>query len=111
MSKINIFSIIMVILATNAINGASKSPSDFQGDNLMTAKTIQKVLKENNIRLLSIQGVAGTAQGLCNNQPCIKVFVTRKTPELEKKIPVILDGYPVVIETTGEFRKLPRNQK
>jgi hypothetical protein len=109
-SKINVISIIMIIVAIYVITCAGRDIGDFQGENIMTAKTIQEVLKENNKELLSVPGVVGTAQGVCDNKPCIKVYVTRKTRELDKKIPDILEGYPVVIEETGEFQALPKKQ-
>lgn len=74
-------------------------------------KTIEEVLKEHTSKLMSLLGVVGTAQGLCNGQPCIKVFVSKKTAELEQRVPKTLDGYPVVIQETGKFKALPENQK
>ncbi|NIO03134.1 MAG: hypothetical protein GTN74_00575 [Proteobacteria bacterium] len=59
---------------------------------------------------MSLPGVVGTAQGLCDDKPCINVFVIKKTLELDEKIPDSLDGYPVAIEETGEFRALPGDQ-
>ena len=53
--------------------------------------------------------MVGTAIGICNGMPCIKVYVVKKTPELDRKIPDILEGYPVMTEETGEFRRLPEN--
>jgi hypothetical protein len=32
--------------------------------------------------------------------------VIKKTPELNKKIPNIIEGYPVVIEETGKIKAL-----
>lgn len=46
---------------------------------------------------MSLSGVVDIAEGICENQPCIKVFVTRRTLELEEKIPCALEGYPVAI--------------
>jgi hypothetical protein len=60
--------------------------------------------------LMSLPGVVGTAQGLCGGQSCIKVYVIKRTTELEQKIPHILEGYPVMIEETGEIRPLPKNK-
>lgn len=77
----------------------------------MSAKTIEETLKEHTNELMSLSGVVGTAQSLCEEQPCIKVYVTEKTPELEQKIPDTLDGYPVVIEETGKFRTFPKKKK
>jgi hypothetical protein len=107
--KINIISITLIIVAIYAVSCAGKDISYFRGENTVTAKPVQDVLKENKKKLLSLPGVVGTAQGRCGNKPCIKVYVIRKTLELEKKIPHILEGYPVMIEETGEFRALPKN--
>ena len=51
----------------------------------------------------------GTAEGLCNNDPCVKVFVIEFTEELEQKILNILENFPVEVEETGEFKALPEN--
>ena len=59
---------------------------------------------------MALPGVVGTAQGLCHGKPCIIVLVIRKTVELERAIPSSLEGYPVVLEETGEFKALPENQ-
>lgn len=76
----------------------------------MVLMTIEEVLKEHTKEVMSIPGVVGIAQGLCDNKPCIKVYVIKKTSEIEKKIPDILGGYPVLIEETGEIRALPKCQ-
>jgi hypothetical protein len=77
--------------------------------NPMLAKAIEEVLKERAGELMSIPGVVGAGQGLCEGKPCIKVFVIKKTPELVQKIPHSLDGYPVVIEETGKVKALPKS--
>jgi len=75
----------------------------------MPKKMLEEVLKESNNKLLSIPGVVGTAQGLCDRKTCIKVYVIKKSPELARQIPVSIDGYTVVIEETGEIHTLPGN--
>jgi len=87
-------------------------PSNFinSSENTMPSKPIKKVLEEHTLKLMSIEGVVGTAEGLCNGKPCIKVYVIKKTRQLTQRIPTTLEGYPVVIEETGEFRALPENQ-
>ncbi len=72
----------------------------------MAGKTIEAVLKQHTDRLMSLPGVVGTAIGVCEGTPCIKVLVVKKTPELVNEIPQTLEGYPVVIEETGEIRAL-----
>jgi len=76
-------------------------------------KSIEQVLKENTDRLMMIPGVVGTAIGECDELPCpekfgacIKILVVELTDELEMKLPKNIEGYPVVIEETGEIRAL-----
>ncbi len=78
--------------------------------NPMPAEAIEEVLNEYTEELMGLPGVVGTGRGLCDDKPCIKVFVIKETPEIDQKIPRTLDGYPVVIEETGEIRALPKNK-
>jgi len=55
---------------------------------------------------MEIEGFVGIEQGLYSKQPCIKVFVSNKTSDLQQKIPDSLDGYRVIIEETGSFKPL-----
>ncbi|MBU1299905.1 MAG: hypothetical protein KKF20_01250 [Bacteroidetes bacterium] len=62
---------------------------------------------------MMIPGVVGTAIGECDELPCpekfgacIKILVVELTDELEMKLPKNIEGYPVVIEETGEIRAL-----
>ena len=71
-------------------------------------RTIAEALKDLTDRVMSIPGVVGTAEGLCEGRPCLKVFLTKKTPELLRQIPTVLDGYPVITEETEAFRALGR---
>lgn len=82
--------------------------NDRSGEEGMPEKTIEEVLQKYTPELMSKPGVVGTSQGLCDGQPCIKVFAVEKTWDLQQKIPNTLEGYPVVIEETGKFRALPR---
>jgi hypothetical protein len=66
--------------------------------------TIEEVLSKNTKELMSIPGVVGTAQGLCNRVPCIKILVIEKTAEIIRQIPTTLEGYKVEIIETGEIR-------
>jgi len=36
-----------------------------------------------------------------------QVYVIKESPELTLQIPKVIDGYPVVIEETGEINVLP----
>jgi len=103
-----IFSIGMTVLVCGVMGCVDKTANDQEREKQVTAKTIIEVLKEHTEELMSLSGVVGTAQGLCNDNPCIKVLVIEKTPELTQKIPDILEGYQVIIEETGEIRALPK---
>jgi hypothetical protein len=109
----NCFLIIgVVIFAIITINCTDKTSNKHQGVSIMPAKTIEKVLEEHNEELMSIPGVIGTAQGLCNKKPCIIIFVIKGTEksEFDKKIPRVLDGYPVDIKETGNIKALPKTR-
>ncbi len=80
------------------------------GEKQMMTQSIEEVLEKHTRELMVLPGVVGTAQGLCGKKACIKVFVVRKTPDLERKIPEVLDGYPVSIEETGKIRALPEEK-
>ena len=72
----------------------------------MPKKTIEEVLQDHTAGLMAIPGVVGTGQGLCSGEPCIRVFVEKKTDDLLNQVPTEIEGYLVDIAETGEFRKL-----
>jgi len=72
----------------------------------MEKRTIDEVLREHTDSLMSIPGVVGTAQGQHAGEPCIRVLVIRKTPQLTKKIPSAIEGYAVAVQETGRIRAL-----
>ena len=99
---------IGIILFCSGVTKCTNTGGKDQGEAMeMPKKPIKEVLKAYTHQLMSLPGVVGTAQGLCDGQSCIKVFVSKKTPELEQKIPKMLEGYPVVIEETGKIKALP----
>ena len=105
--KMTLISIGLILFAIGIGSCVNKAVENGQGEDTMPSKTIEEVLKEHTDELMSIPGVVGTAEGLCDGNPCIKVFVIEITPELEQKIPEELEGYPVEVEETGEFEALP----
>jgi len=87
-----------------------KTVGDCEGKRKMQTRTIEEVLNRHAQELMSIAGVVGLAQSLDDDKPCIKVYVVEKTPELEKKIPRVIHGFPVVVEQTGQMKALPGKQ-
>ncbi len=73
----------------------------------MAKRDINQVKEAHTRELMAIPGVVGVYIGeLDNHDPCIGVMVAKKTPELVKKIPKNLEGYPVRIDETGEIRPM-----
>lgn len=71
-------------------------------------RPIADVLAAHTPDLMSTPGIVGTAEGLLDSgEPCIQVLVVERTPELERRIPDTLEGWPVVIVVTGEIRAMP----
>jgi hypothetical protein len=56
---------------------------------------------------MNIHGVVGVYIGETDDGVAfIGVMVTKKTPEIDRKIPQKLEGYPVHVEETGEIKPL-----
>ncbi len=81
-------------------------PSDLEKGRYMPERTIEQVQEEHTDEWMAISGVEGTAIGLFEGKPCIKIFSSRKPQEIRAKIPSTVEGYPVIIEETGAFRAL-----
>lgn len=108
--KIPLISIVIIIFSISVVRFSYKTVEGEESEDKMPEKTIEEVLKEHTNKLMSIPGVVGTAQGLCDNKPCIKVYVVKRSLELEQKIPKKIEGFVVGVEETGEFHALPENQ-
>ena len=73
-----------------------------------TRRDINDVLRAHDRELLAINDVVGVYVGVLEDgkTPCLKVMVAAKSAEVERALPKTLEGYPVVIEVTGEIRPL-----
>jgi hypothetical protein len=71
-------------------------------------RDINAVLAAHDKELLAIPGVVGMYVGTLADRRtlCLKVMLARKNPESERRIPRMIEGYPVTIEVTGEARAL-----
>jgi hypothetical protein len=102
-----VMSSISAITAAGIIAGCSYTgPSGPEKGRTMPEKTIEQVQEEHTDKWMAIDGVEGTAIGLYEGKPCIKIFTSSKPQEIRDKIPPTIEGYPVIIEETGAFRAL-----
>jgi len=81
-------------------------PSGHEKGRYMPERTIEQVQEEHTDDWMAIPGVEGTAIGLYEGKPCIKIFTSSKLQQIRAKIPSTVEGYPVIIEETGDFRAL-----
>lgn len=83
--------------------------SIFVMDTLKThhKRSIEEVMNAHTDELMAIPDVNGVYIGeLEDGRECITVLVSKKTELHKRKIPQKIEGYPVVIEETGEIRPL-----
>src|SRR6266513_3357526 len=80
-----------------------------QGSSSSPKRDINAVLAAHDKELLAIPGVVGVYVGTLEDRrtPCLRVMLARKTAE-SRKVPQSIEGYPVVIEVTGEIRALDK---
>ena len=99
--------IAMLVLPACSVSQGNR-PNQSGRQESMTQKDINAVLRDHDTELLAIPRVIGVYVGLLpdGKTPCLKVMVTEKTDDLERRIPKSIEGYPVVIEETGIIRPL-----
>jgi hypothetical protein len=104
------FILILVLAPGSGCYKNSKTETPPQDK--MARRDINAVLRDHDDALMAIEGVVGVAVGLLEDGKtiCLKVLVVRETPELVRRIPSSLEGYPVVVEETGVIRPLQNNK-
>jgi len=65
-------------------------------------RTIEQSVAARTPELMRIEGVVGVGQGVCNQAPCIRVFLA--TADAARRLPQRLDGYLVSPVVTGIIR-------
>ncbi len=101
-----LLNIIAITTAGNVAGCTYSGSSNFNKGQPMPDKTIEQVQEAHTDEWMAISGVEGTAIGLFEGKPCIKIFTSSKSQEIRDKIPSTVEGYPVIIEETGAFRAL-----
>jgi hypothetical protein len=108
--KIRVIGLACILGALFAVGcGPDQKPQTLP-DVARPMKSIDEVIKTYSDSLMTIPGVVGLYHGQDDSgRTCLKIMVKEKTPELEKRIPERIEGYPVVIEETGEIKPLNRH--
>jgi hypothetical protein len=63
---------------------------------------IEQVLERHSKRLMEFPEVTGSGVGERVGKPVIVIMVKALTPKMKDSLPKSLDGYPVVVEVSGE---------
>lgn len=93
-----------LLVLGSAVGCASGSRSqDAERMESREPRTIEEVLETHTGSLMAVPGVVGTAIGLCDSVPCIRVFLAESSDVARKAIPERLGGYPVRVEVSGRF--------
>lgn len=69
----------------------------------MPNQSIEEIFKKNTKAWMEIPGVLGTALGIFNDKPCIKVFASKLSTQIKTQIPEQIEGYRIIVELTGPF--------
>lgn len=94
-----------VLAAVVLVAGCQRHPP--KSEPSMPRRPIAEVLAAHTPELMAVPGVVGTYQGaLADGRPCIRVMVVKLTPELRRRLPRTLEGWPVELEESGEIHAL-----
>lgn len=64
---------------------------------------IREVLEEHRDAWLERPEVNGVGIGRCEGEPCIVLYLIRRTDGVEAALPDSVDGYPLRLEVTGRM--------
>ncbi len=65
---------------------------------------LEAARRELTSKVMGRKGVSGTAVGEHRGKPCLKVYLSEEAAR--SSIPKSVGGFPVVVETTGPFKRL-----
>ncbi|MDP4199212.1 MAG: hypothetical protein Q8922_05575 [Bacteroidota bacterium] len=74
----------------------------------MHRRSITDVLAAHTDAWMRIEGVTGTGETQKAGKPAVMILVDSLTDSLRNKLPATVEGYPVVIETTGSIKAYKR---
>lgn len=94
--------LISVLIGSTLLVALASACAEAETD--MPKRPIEEVLAAETDRWMSIQGVQGTALGLCGDEPCIVIYASDAS--VRGSIAPDIEGYTIDVRVTGEFRAL-----
>ena len=95
---------LALLVVTSACGPNRSEPSP---DEHVPRPTIQEVQEAHTPEWMQLPGVVGTGIGLCEGEPCIRIFLSEPSPETEAAIGERVAGYRIDFEVTGRFTPRP----
>jgi hypothetical protein len=89
------------------VAGCGINRGDAPEESQMNRISIQEVQEAHTPEWMQLPGVVGTGIGLCEGEPCIRIFLSRPSPEAEAAIGERVEGHRIDFEVTGGFRPRP----
>lgn len=100
----NLFHMLIMLSCVMFFSCAKQTDRTHAGE---SPHDINSVKESHTSELMALEGVAGVYIGQRNDRvPCIVVMVVKKSPGLLAKIPSELEGYPVLVEETGQIKPM-----
>jgi hypothetical protein len=96
---------LYAVIATALVVAGCMSSAD------QPTRTVADVLRAHTAELMKVPGVVGTGEGEVRGSPAVLVLVSRKTPEVGKRVPRRLEGYPVVVRVVGDVTPRPKPER
>ena len=96
--------ICLLLWAASSLLGCAPRNATFSpGAQHVSSKTIAEVQAEHAAEWMSLPGVVGVAIGEHQGRACIRVYVAGDLAALRQQLPACVEGYPVVVESSGAF--------
>ena len=97
----------LTLVALVAITGCRSGSTNGKDETDMPQRDVTTVMNAHVDALMATEGVAGVAIGETDDHtPCIIIYVVQLTDTLKASLPTTMEGHPVRIEESGEFRPL-----
>ena len=88
-----------------ATPGTAAAEESSPSGELAMSDSLERAQARVTRKVIDLEGVTGTAMGLCNGKPCIKVYLESDSSTLRSRLPRSESGFPVVAEVTGKIRR------